>query len=269
MFSTFSPFSIVGIIQDVDRHGRGHPDRRLMASSAYDKTAVRGQCVSNAENYRLDATIAPRVTAVELVRGTLRAAIVRGDLPGGARLVQTEIAQQLDVSTTPVREAMRDLASEGLIVLDTHRIGTVRKPDWEEMIEIAEVRKSLEPVAVRRAMANITKDEMDLAKVLADELAEEQEVGSWVEINIKFHSIFHRATRTVRLSSVLSTLEEAGGVFVAQAQTLHPEIRKRAVAEHYALIDAYRADDLETAVNIGLSHINHPLEAREIGSSSD
>lgn len=209
------------------------------------------------------------MTAVELVRSTLRAAIVRGDLPGGARLVQTDIAHQLNVSTTPVREAMRDLASEGLIALDTHRIGTVRKPDWDEMAEIVEIRRSLEALAVKRSMANMTTDEIDKAQVLADKLAEEQEVGSWVETNIRFHSIFHRATRTVRLSSVLTSLEEAGGVFVAQAQTLHPEIREQAVMEHYALIDAYAKGELETAVEIGLRHIYHPLHAREMDSSSN
>ncbi|MDH3307694.1 MAG: GntR family transcriptional regulator, partial [Acidimicrobiia bacterium] len=116
--------------------------------------------MSREEPYRLDTTISPRVTAAQLVRGTLRAAIVRGDLPGDTRLVQTEIANQLGVSTTPVREAMRDLASEGLIVLDSHRIGTVRKPDWDEMVEIVEIRRSLEAVAVRRSMANITEEEM-------------------------------------------------------------------------------------------------------------
>jgi DNA-binding GntR family transcriptional regulator len=227
-----------------------------------------GKGMSREEPYRLDTTISPRVTAAQLVRGTLRAAIVRGDLPGGTRLVQTEIANQLGVSTTPVREAMRDLASEGLIVLDNHRIGTVRKPDWDEMVEIVEIRRSLEAVAVRRSMANITEEEMEQARVLADELAEEQEIGSWVEANIKFHSIFHRATRTTRLSSILSTLQEGAGVFVAQAQSLHPEIRKQAVDEHYALIDAYKANDVETAVKIGLRHVSHPLTAYEMGSSS-
>jgi len=136
------------------------------------------------------------------------------------------------------------------------------------MVEIAEIRRSLEAVSVERSMANITKDEMEQAQVLADELSEGQEVGSWVETNIKFHSIFHRATRTTRLSSILSTLEEAGGAFVAQAQSLHPEIRRQAVAEHYALIDACTANDVETAVKIGLRHVNHPLVAHEMGSSS-
>lgn len=220
--------------------------------------------MSSGETYRLDATISPRVTAVELVRGTLRAAILRGDLPGDTRLVQTDIANQLGVSTTPVREAMRDLASEGLIVLDSHRIGTVRKPDWDEMVEIVVIRRSLERVAVEQAMSNITPDEMNEAKNLADVLSEEQEIGTWVETNIKFHSIFHNATRTRRLSSLLTSLEEAGGVFVAQAQSLHPEIKQQAIDEHYALIDAYEAGDLEEAVEIGHRHLDHPLKAHEM-----
>lgn len=225
--------------------------------------------MSNGESFRLDPTLSPRVTAVELVRGTLRAAILRGDLPGDSKLVQTEIAIQLGVSTTPVREAMRDLASEDLITMDSHRIGIVRKPDWDEMVEIVEIRRSLEEVAITRAMAHITEEEMNRARDLADELTDEQDLGSWVERNIDFHLVFHEATRTVRLRSILSTLEEAGGVFVAQAQRLHPEIRRRAIAEHYSLIEAYEKGDVEAAVAIQYGHINHPLEAFELDSESD
>ena len=225
--------------------------------------------MSSGESFRLDASLSPRVTAVELVRGTLRAAILRGDLPGDSQLVQTEIANQLGVSTTPVREAMRDLASEGLITMDSHRIGTVRKPDWDEMVEIVEIRRSLEEVAIRRAMPLITEEERNRARALADELSDEQDLGTWVERNIDFHLIFHEATRTVRLSSILSTLEEAGGVFVAQAQRLHPEIRRRAIAEHFSLIEAYEKGDVEAAVAIQYGHINHPLEAFELDSESD
>jgi DNA-binding GntR family transcriptional regulator len=212
---------------------------------------------------RLDSTASRRITAVDLVRDVLRTAILRGDLPGGARLVQTDIAAQLDVSTTPVREAMRDLASEGLITLDSHRIGTVRKPDWEEMGEIVEIRRSLEEVATRRAMANISARQLAEAKVLADDLAEEEDLGSWVQKNSQFHTIFHRATGTRRLGIMLQALEEASGVYVAAAQRLHPEIRRRAVADHFALIEAYQANDVKKAVEIQMSHVALPLENAE------
>lgn len=202
-----------------------------------------------------------RVTAVDLVRDTLRSAILRGDLPGGSRLVQTEIAAQLDVSTTPVREAMRDLASQGLISLDSHRIGTVSKPDWDEMTEIVVLRRALERPAIERWMKNLTVDDVATAHRLADELAEVEDTGTWVQKNNEFHSVFHEATSTKRLGDILEALESAGGVFVAQAQQLVPEIRERAIADHYALLEAYDARDVERAYEIQYGHVNLPLEA--------
>lgn len=219
-----------------------------------------------ADNKGIDliaAGMSPRVTAVDLVRETLRSAILRGDLPGEARLVQTEIATQLGMSTTPVREAMRDLASEGLITLDSHRIGTVRTPDWDEMVEIVDIRRSLEKLGIERAMAHISPGELADARRLADELATEEDVGTWVQKNRDFHSIFHRATSTRRLGNMLVALESAGGVFVAQAQRLNPEIRRRAVADHYALLDAFDNEDVEEAYRIQYTHISLPLEAFE------
>ena len=223
--------------------------------------------MTTGEGLRLDPASTRRVTAVDAVRDTLRAAILRGDLPGGSRLVQTEIASQLGVSTTPVREAMRDLASEGLIVMDSHRIGTVRTPDWQEMDEIMAIRRSLEDLAIRRAMANITEEELAEAERLAAELAEEEDVGSWVQKNSQFHSVFHRATRTSRLAGMLVELEEAAGVFVAQAQRLQPEIRQRALDEHDALLEAYRSGDHERALAIQHGHVGLPVEVAERDSS--
>jgi DNA-binding GntR family transcriptional regulator len=66
------------------------------------------------------------------------------------------------------------------------------------------------------------------------------------------------------LAGVLVALEEAGGVFVAQAQRLHPEIRRRAVADHFALLEAFAAGDADRALEIQNGHVNLPLEAIEI-----
>lgn len=210
------------------------------------------------------AGMSRRVTAVDLVRETLRSAILRGDLPGETRLVQTEIANRLGVSTTPVREAMRDLASDGLIILDSHRIGTVRKPDWNEMVEIVDIRRSLERLAIERSMQNITEPQLIEARRLADELADVEDLGSWVPKNRDFHSVFHRATSTSRLGNMLVALESAGAVFVAQAQRFQPEIRRRAVADHYSLLDAYASRDVEKAYQIQYTHISLPLDALEM-----
>ena len=217
------------------------------------------------EGLRLDLAGSRPGTIVDLVRDALRSSIIRGDLPAGSSLVQTEIATQLNVSTTPVREAMRDLAGEGLITLDSHRIGTVRGLDWDEMVEIVELRRAIEKVALKRAMANIKEEELAAARSLADQLSREEDLGSWVQLNSRFHIVFHRATRTKRLGTMLAALEAAGGVFVAQAQRLHPELRRRAIVDHYALLDAFEARDLRRAHQIQYEHVNLPLESAEVG----
>lgn len=201
-----------------------------------------------------------RRTAVDLVRDALRNAILSGDLPGDAQLVQTDIAEQLGVSTTPVREAMRDLVVEGLIEMKHHKIGAVRKPDWAEMAEIARVRQALEPMAIELAMENITPEHLAEARELADRLAGSEDLGSWVRDNIAFHSVFHRATNTIRLTHILISLEEGGGMFVAQAQRLDPEIRGEAVADHFALLEAFKAKDIAKATEIQMNHVGLPLE---------
>jgi DNA-binding GntR family transcriptional regulator len=126
------------------------------------------------------------------------------------------------------------------------------------------MRRSLEGLAINKALGGITANELAEAKQIADELAEEEDLGSWVQANIRFHSIFHRATRGRRLSGVLVALEEAGGVFVAQAQRLHPEIRRKAVEDHFSLLDAFAAGDADRGLEIQMGHITLPLEAFEL-----
>jgi DNA-binding GntR family transcriptional regulator len=133
------------------------------------------------------------LSAHELARETLRQAILRGQLPGGARLVQADLAAHLRISTTPVREALRDLATEGLIVLDRHRGGLVRELSRSEMEDIAMLRGLLEPTAVSMAVERISEAELDRADALCREMAHEVEVGKWLELNRKFHYIFHAA----------------------------------------------------------------------------
>lgn len=200
-----------------------------------------------------------------MVRNVLRDAILRGELAGGARLVQTEIAAELGMSTTPVREAMRELATDGLITLDSHRIGIVRTPDWDEMSEIIAMRQALEPLATERAMANISDEQLDRAVVLAEELAlQELDLGSWVQRNIAFHNVFHEATKSVRIAPVMLSLDSAAGVFAAQAQRMNPEIREQATRDHFALIEAYRERDVGRAVEIEREHVMLPLRAASL-----
>ena len=201
-----------------------------------------------------------RRTAHEFVKDSLRRAILRGDLSGGARLIQADLASTLSVSTTPVREALRDLATEGLITLDRHRGGVVRELNWREMEEIRLIRQQLEPLAVGLVVERITEEDLDEADRLAQRMAKERDLGNWVELNTQFHLVFHRSTGVGRLASILKGFEEASAVYVAQAQRWHPEIRRRANDEHRALIDAFRSRDAERAAAVMRGHAALPIE---------
>lgn len=201
-----------------------------------------------------------RRTTHEYVRDTIRGAIVRGEFGGGARLIQSELAANLKVSTTPVREALRDLATEGLITLDRGRGGIVRELNWSEMEDLRLIRNQLEPLAIRLACERITKEQLDAADQLRQEMNREEDLGRWTDLNRRFHMVFHEATAVPRLIKVLKGLEEAAAVYVAQAQRWHPEIRRRANSEHQVVLDAYRTGDVDLLVDLMASHAAMSLE---------
>lgn len=206
------------------------------------------------------ANMEGRRTAHEFVKESLRRAILRGDLSGGARLIQADLAAMLNVSTTPVREALRDLATEGLITLDRHRGGVVRELNWEEMDEIRLIRQQLEPLAVRLVVERISEDQLQEADRLRQRMSKEKDLGNWVELNRQFHLVFHESTGVTRLAQILRGFEEASAVYVAQAQRWHPEIRRRANDEHQALIESFRARDAERAGTVMRGHAAMPIE---------
>jgi DNA-binding GntR family transcriptional regulator len=215
-----------------------------------------------------------RRTAHEVVRETLRRAILRGELPGGSRLIQADLAARLDVSTTPVREALRDLATEGLITLDRHRGGIVRQLDWDEMQEIVMIRRAVEPLAIRLAFVQITDEEIARAEALHEQMRAETDLAAWVGLNRMFHHVFHNAARSPRLASMLVVLQDAGATYVAQAQRWQPDIRHRADGDHAALLQACRRRDVAAAIASQHEHVAVPIDhtdpaRRAAGSASD
>jgi DNA-binding GntR family transcriptional regulator len=204
-------------------------------------------------------------TAHEFVRETLRGAILRGDLSGGARLIQTDLASRLEVSTTPVREALRDLATEGLITFDRHRGGTVRALNWAEMEEIRLIREQLDPLAVELAVRRITDATLSQAEDLCGQMAKEIALEDWVDLNRRFHVLFHESTGVPRLAAILKSMEESAAVYVAQAQRARPEIRARANAAHRAYVDACRAREVELARVAMAGHAGMPMEMTDQG----
>jgi DNA-binding GntR family transcriptional regulator len=201
---------------------------------------------------------APRQTAHEFVRETLRTAILGGNLTGGTRLVQADIADMLQVSTTPVREALRDLSSEGLIRLDAHRGGVVHELSNEELVEIYDIRAIMEPAAMRRAVAKMTDEVVERVARIHERIAADPESAEFVDLNRDLHLAIYDAAGFPRMAAILKGLLDASVMYVSAGHKLQPGLRHKAVADHADIIEAIRARDADAAAAAILEHINIP-----------
>lgn len=207
--------------------------------------------------------VLPRRTAHEFVRDTLRGQILNGTLDGGARIVQADIAAQLRVSTTPVREALRDLATEGLIRLDAHRGATVVGFDLHDLREVYTLRKALEPLAMRQAADQITAEELERAATLQARMDAERDAGVWVRLNAEFHAVLSNAARSPRLSSMLERLRDSSALYVGLSFSFRPRQLHDGNADHHRLLDALRTGDGDTAADTIVVHLDSTLQAIE------
>lgn len=204
-----------------------------------------------------------RQTAHEFVRGVLRRAILSGDLRGGTRLVQADLASMLEVSTTPVREALRDLSSEGLIRFDPHRGAVVQELSGEELREIYMIREILEPVALRQAVPKVTDELIGRLRVLHEKMASEPHSAEWVEANRAFHMAIYEAADSPRLSAIIRSLEDSSVMYIGASLKDVPELRPTAIHDHGAILDALERRDAEAAVTAAVAHLGLAIKAFE------
>jgi DNA-binding GntR family transcriptional regulator len=202
-----------------------------------------------------------RRTAHEFARDWLRRSIVSGELPGGTRLVQADIAEQLAISTTPVREAFRDLAAEGLIELDPHRGAIVHGISAEEFKEIYSIRRLLEPFAIRLAAERISDDELAAAEALLEQMENVEDRGEWPELNRQFHAILTNASRSPRLISILKALRDSSALYVGFVIRTKPVQLTQAHEEHRRMFEACRDRNPEEAELMILKHLESTASA--------
>jgi len=194
-------------------------------------------------------------TAHVYVRETIRMAILDGQLPGGTRLVQSDLAAQLEVSTTPVREALRDLASEGLIRIDPHHGGVVAELDEDDLREVYQIRQRIEPFALEVAMPFLTEEILDRAQELHDEMSAAPHSAAWVQLNRDFHMTIYEASNQHRLVAMVRSLQDASVMAVSARIQRLPNVRDVANREHGELIVALRARDIVTAKSVIMHHV--------------
>ena len=198
----------------------------------------------------------------DVVFNTLRQAILRGELKPGERLMEIQLANKLGVSRTPIREAIRKLELEGLVLMIPRKGAEVADISEKSLRDVLEVRKALEELAVQLACDKITKEEIeDLKKAAEDfkKILKSRDITEIAEADVRFHDIIFMATDNQKLVQLLNNLREQMYRFRVEYlknEEVHPQL----IAEHEKIIEHIMERDKAKASAIVSEHINNQVE---------
>ena len=184
-----------------------------------------------------------------------------GRLKPGDRLVETELAAQLGISRTPVREAVRRLESDGLVVHQPRLGATVRKLDYLEITELYEMRGVLEGTAARLAARSASQIELEELDAINREMRAATDVRQLYEANRQFHGVLLSAARNRFLVKSVEAVQKT--LLILGSSTLEESLRAAgAIEEHEAILAALRSRDGDAAEASMRAHIEAAHKAR-------
>lgn len=196
----------------------------------------------------------------------IRDAILNGEYEPGQPMHQPTLAKTIGISTTPLREAMRRLMTEGLVDLDAHRDARVSPLTAEEARDLLEVRLSLDPLAASLAAQRRTKDDLRRMRetlALVEPLQSDPSVHD-LTAHRAFHRALYEASHNDLLISALDGLWDKAdryrrlGLEVDRSEAERDQKNR----EHHALYDAIAARDADAAHQVMLQHISTSLGAK-------
>ncbi|SAL38318.1 FCD domain protein [Caballeronia peredens] len=201
-----------------------------------------------------DAQFEPRQSTSRFIADALRAAIVEGSLLPGEPLRQDAIARQFSVSAIPVREAFRQLESEGWVTIEPNRGAAVSLQSADEAREIYEIRASLESLAIGIAIGHHTPETLADAKRLLEAAENESDQALYVVRNEQFHMSLYAPANRPHLMDLIGQMHRRGERYLRLKLGL-PIHKDSSDAEHRAIFDALVARDIERAQTLVARHL--------------
>lgn len=193
----------------------------------------------------------------EVVCETLREAIRTGVLKPGERLMEIQLAEELGVSRTPVREAIRKLELEGYVIMMPRRGTYVANLSIRDVNEVFEIRTSLDSLASGLAAERITDEELErLERLLVSisEYIEQNDMDKIVETDTEFHDLLYQASRNTRLVGIIFNLREQLTRFRATSMA-YPGRLKETLEEHTRIVEAIAQGDVQLAQKAAEDHM--------------
>jgi DNA-binding GntR family transcriptional regulator len=201
--------------------------------------------------------IRPGKTIREKVYEYLREGILNGTIKAGDRLVESDLADSIGTSRTPVREALHTLEREGLVE-SLHRVGYVVRPISElEVSELCEIRLVLEALALRWALR---KDSAGLARAMrqnlsrCEKLVAAGDLKAFVQMDEQFHDLISKVADSSRLMEMTNSIRRYMLRYRIRSIYTQDNVQ-RAIAGHRALLKAIEAGDKKAAQRALGAHI--------------
>ena len=199
-------------------------------------------------------SLAERGTTSRLIANALRTAIVDGTLAPGAPLRQDAIARHFSVSAIPVREALRQLESEGWAKVEMNKGASVAPLSADEAREIYEIRAALESLAIGLAIPAHTPASLRHADALCRAASAETDPSLYVSRNKDFHLSLYEPAARPQLFEMIAKLHGRGERYLRLKFGL-PSYKAESDREHAALLDAVRRGDLAQAQSLVTQHL--------------
>jgi DNA-binding GntR family transcriptional regulator len=210
----------------------------------------------------LPAALSSKPRLSNSVYERIREAIQQGDFVPGDRILEEDIANRFKISRTPVREALRRLEDEGLLIHQAHQGLTVAKLDYQMVMELFIVRDVLEGAAARMAAQFASAPEVEM---LVDMTVRERELADSAEKMALHNRRFHAAICTMAhnryLSKTLGVLSDSMALLSKTSFSL-PDRRVKVLEEHLAIVEAIKVRDPERAEAAARAHIHSAHRTR-------
>ncbi len=195
----------------------------------------------------------------EVVCESLREAIRKGILRPGERLMELQLAEELGVSRTPVREAIRKLEQEGYVVMMPRRGTYVASMSIRDINEIFEIRTALESLSNGLAAKRIMDEELEqlqrqLVKIKG--YIDANDMDRIVETDIQFHDLLYQASRNTRLVGIISNLREQLTRFRTLSMS-YPGRLEATLEEHRNIVESIAQGDVKAARKAAECHMEH------------
>lgn len=192
----------------------------------------------------------------------LKTEIIKGSLKPGTKLLEGKIAEQMEVSRTPIREALRELAAEGFVKISPNQGVVVSNASIEDVQEVLQIRGVLEGLAARLAAKIMNKEEIkELENYLKqmEYYTNKDDALAFSEMDAEFHELILGICGNNRLIQIRKNLSDQAHRYRIRSLSI-PGRLKYSLKEHREIVEALKRKDVEQADRLSQKHIENVLE---------